>query len=262
MISTQFPPVPQPSFRAPVRRAPAPSSSTWTRPPANEAPAQILVVDDEPIVRETLLLALQSSGDRVLAVDSGESALAILGSGVFDLVILDVGLPGISGLETLRQIRARSDVPVMMVTAASTLTERVAGFDLGADDYLVKPLEIPELSRRVRAILRRYRGSTGRVEDQLIGPDGIVMRLRSHSVAVGTEEVTLTPKEFAVLRLLLERRGEVINPDELSVKIWGYETFGSRNFVEAHVSRLRSKLTKAGAGDVVTTMRGVGYMIR
>ena len=177
------------------------------------------------------------------------------------LLVACVGLPGISGFETLRQIRARSDVPVMMVTAASTLTERVAGFDLGADDYLVKPLEIPELSRRVRAILRRSRG-TSHTEDQLMGPDGIVMRLRSHSVTVGAEDVTLTPKEFAVLRLLLERRGEVINPDELSVKIWGYETFGSRNFVEAHVSRLRSKLSKAGAGDVVTTMRGVGYMIR
>jgi DNA-binding response OmpR family regulator len=208
----------QPAFRTPVR--PGASGTTWTRPAPPEDAAQILVVDDEPIVRETLQVALQSSGDQVLAVDSGESALAILGSGVFDLVILDVGLPGISGFETLRQIRARSDVPVMMVTAASTLTERVAGFDLGADDYLVKPLEIPELSRRVRAILRRSRG-TSHTEDQLMGPDGIVMRLRSHSVTVGAEDVTLTPKEFAVLRLLLERRGEVINPDELSVKIWG-----------------------------------------
>ena len=227
--------------------------------PRTDQPAQILVVDDEPIVRDTLTLALETAGDEVLAVDSGESALAILGSGVFDIVILDVGLPGISGFETLRQIRARSDVPVMMVTAAGTLTERVAGFDLGADDYLVKPLEILELSRRVRAILRRSRGSAPRLGDELIGPGGIVMRLRAHAVLVEGQEVSLTPKEFAVLRLLLERRGEVIHPDEISVKIWGYETFGSRNFVEAHVSRLRSKLTHAGADDVVTTMRGVGY---
>jgi DNA-binding response OmpR family regulator len=114
----------------------------------------------------------------------------------------------------------------------------------------------------VRAILRRARPSSLPTDDQLLGPQGIVMRLRSHSVTVANEDVPLTPKEFAVLRLLLERRGEVINPDELSVKIWGYETFGSRNFVEAHVSRLRSKLTRAGAGDVITTMRGVGYMVR
>lgn len=259
-MATQYRPAQRAAFRAPAR--PASSGRPWNSAASTDAPAQILVVDDEPIVRETLSLSLQSSGDQVLAVDSGESALAILGSGVFDLVILDVGLPGISGFETLRQIRARSDVPVIMVTAAGTLTERVAGFDLGADDYLVKPLEIPELSRRVRAILRRSRGGRARADDQLIGPDGIVMRLRSHAVCVGVEDVALTPKEFAVLRLLLEHRGEVINPDELSVEIWGYETFGSRNFVEAHVSRLRSKLAKAGAGDAVTTMRGVGYMIR
>lgn len=250
----------QPAFRIPARSAS--SGAAWSRPAAPEPVAQILVVDDEPIVRETLLLALQAGGDRVLAVDSGESALAILGSGAFDLVILDAGLPGISGFETLRQVRARSDVPVVMVADTGTLTERVAGFDLGADDYLVKPLEIAELSRRVRAILRRSRGHAVRAADELVGPDGLVMRPRSHSVTVGTAEVMLTPKEFAVLRLLLERHGEVINPDELSVKIWGYETFGSRNFVEAHVSRLRAKLAKAGAGDVVTTMRGVGYLIR
>ena len=229
---------------------------------ASEQPARILVVDDEPMVRDMLSVALQAVGDEVLAVDSGESALAILEQGSFDLVILAAALPGISGFETLRQIRAKSDVPVVMVTAASTLTERVAGFDLGADDYLVKPLEIAELSRRVRAILRRSRGTGVRKADELVGPDGLVMRLRSHALLVGAEEVMLTPKEFAVLRLLLEHRGEVINPDELSMKIWGYETFGSRNFVEAHVSRLRAKLAKAGASDVVTTMRGVGYMIR
>ncbi len=249
------------AFRHSVAPRPVPING-YRGPVAHDQPAQILIVDDEPIVRETLSVALQSNGDQVLAVDSGESALAIFESGLFDLIILDVGLPGISGFETLRQIRSRSDMPVLMVTAAGTLTERVAGFDLGADDYLVKPLEIPELSRRVRAILRRARGHSTRSEDQLTGPDGIVMKLRSHSVTVGSEDVTLTPKEFAVLRLLLEHRGEVINPDELSLKIWGYETFGSRNFVEAHLSRLRSKLAKAGAGDAITTMRGVGYMIR
>lgn len=266
-MATPYQSAPRPSFLRPSPGRPDAPTRSWSAATGAvaadaAAPAQILVVDDEPLVRETLAQALQAGGEQVLAVDSGESALAILGEGVFHLVILDVGLPGISGFETLRQIRARSDVPVMMVTGAGTLTERVAGFDLGADDYLVKPLEIPELSRRVRAILRRSRGVAARVDDQLTGPGGIVMRLRAHTVLVGAHEVSLTPKEFAVLRLLLERRGEVIHPDEISVKIWGYETFGSRNFVEAHVSRLRAKLTQAGAGDVVTTMRGVGYVIR
>lgn len=239
----------------------APRVVRWGEEPARATPAQILLVEDEPLVREAIATALQAEGDQVLAVDSGESALAILGGGIFDLVVLDVGLPGISGFETLRQIRARSDVPVIMLTAAGSLAERVAGFDLGADDYVVKPMQVPELSRRVRAILRRARG-TERESDQLQGPGGLVMRPRPHTVHVGMEEMTLTPKEFAVLRLLLERRGEVISPDELSTEIWGYETFGSRNFVEAHISRLRSKLARAGAGEVVATMRGVGYVIR
>ena len=239
----------------------APLVARWGEEPPRVASAQILLVEDEPVVRETIAMALEAEGDQVLGVDSGESALAILGGGVFDLVVLDVGLPGISGFETLRQIRTCSNVPVIMLTAAGSLAERMAGFDLGADDYMVKPMEVPELSRRVRAILRRARG-TERDTDQLQGPEGVVMRLRPHTVRVGVEEATLTPKEFAVLRLLLERRGEVINPDELSTEIWGYETFGSRNFVEAHISRLRSKLARAGAREVITTMRGVGYVIR
>lgn len=235
-------------------------SATWSA--GGDAPAHILIVDDESVVRETLSTALEADGDDVLAVDSGEAALTVLGGGVFDLVILDAALPGISGFETLRQIRSRSDVPVVMVTATDTPTERVTAFDLGADDYLVKPIEIAELSRRVRAILRRARGSTARPDSRLTGPNDIEMRLRAHAVLVGDVEVALTPKEFAVLRNLLEHRGEVVSPDDLSRAIWGYETFGSRNFVEAHVSRLRSKLAKAGAGDVVTTMRGIGYVIR
>ena len=229
---------------------------------SNTQPPHILVVDAEPIACETLSAALEAEGDEVLAVDSGEAALTAIGGGMFDLVVLAAVLPGISGFETLRQIRSKSDVPVVMVTATDTPTERVTGFDLGADDYLVKPIEIAELSRRVRAILRRARGSTARPDSRLTGPNDIEMRLRAHVVLVCDVEVALTPKEFAVLRNLLEHRGEVVSPDDMSRAIWGYETFGSRNFVEAHVSRLRSKLSKVGAGDVVTTMRGIGYVIR
>ena len=223
--------------------------------------ACILLVDDDPVVRDALPQALEVDGHQIVAVASGEDALAALAGRVFDLVLLDLTLPGMSGFETLRQIRARSDVPVIIVSATSSLAERVAGFDLGCDDYLVKPVEIIELSRRVRAVARR-RGAPAAPDDRLVGPGDVVMRLRQHTVSVGTEEVPLTPKEFAILRLLLERRDEVVGPDELSTRIWGYETFGSRNFVEAHVSRLRSKLAKAGAPDVVTTMRGVGYVVR
>ena len=213
-------------------------------------------------MREAIGRMLGVDGAEVVGVDSGEAALALIERSDFDLVILDVGLPGISGLETLRRMRERSDTPVMMVTGASSLAERAAGFDLGADDYVVKPAEAPELSRRARALLRRTRGADGRVVEELEGPDGLVLRLRPHEALIGHAALDLTPKEFAVLRLLLHRRGEVVSPDDLSLAIWGYGTFGSRNFVEAHISRLRAKLTKRGAGQIVTTIRGVGYVIR
>lgn len=224
--------------------------------------ARLLVVDDDKIVRETIGQMLRADGADVVAVDSGEAALAELERSTFDLMILEVGLPGVSGFEALRRVREQTNIPVMLVTAAGSLAERVAGFDLGADDYVLKPVEASELGRRARALLRRTRGPGGRAPEEFEGPLGLVLRLRSHQALVNGTLLGLTPKEFAVLRLLLERRGEVVSTDHLSLAIWGYETFGSRNFVEAHISRLRSKLAKGGAPDMVTTIRGVGYVVR
>ena len=223
--------------------------------------ARILIVDDEGGVRELIATHLARDGYVSSGISTGEEALALLDRESFDLVILDVGLPGMSGFDTCRQIRARSDIPIMFVTAAGSLPERLEGFDLGADDYVVKPMEISELSRRVRAVLGR-RARRQAAPDALDGPQGIVMRLRAHEVYVGAQGVSLTPKEYSVLRLLLERQGEVLTTDTISILVWGYETFGSRNFVEAHISRLRAKLGHAGANDVITTVRGVGYVIR
>ena len=228
--------------------------------PAGDA-ARILVVDDEPLVCELIAAHLSLDGAVSTCAATGEEALALLDRQPFDLVILDVRLPGMSGFDTCRQIRARSDVPVMFVTAAGSLPQRLEGFDLGADDYVVKPMDAGELNRRVRAVLRRHL-QDGVARDELAGPGGILMRLRAHEVFVGEQALHLTPKEFSVLRLLLQRRGEVLTTDAISTQIWGHETFGSRNFVEAHISRLRSKLVGGGATDVLTTVRGVGYVVR
>lgn len=226
------------------------------------AETHLLLVDDDSLVRETIGGMLRADGAAVTAVGSAEAALTLLGQTPFDLMILDVGLPGLSGFEALRHLREASDIPVMMLTGAGSLAERVAGFDLGADDYVLKPVEVQELRRRVRALLRRARGANNRPVDALQGPSGLTLRLRSHEALVNGAVVDLTPKEFDVLRLLLDRRGDVVSPDELSRVVWGYETFGSRNFVEAHISRLRAKLTKSGAPEVVITIRGVGYVVR
>jgi DNA-binding response OmpR family regulator len=222
--------------------------------------ARILLVEDDRDVRDMVAAALGSLGWEAEGVATGEEALTTFGRASYDLVILDLGLPGVPGVDVLRQVRARSEVPILVMTAASGLDDRVTGFDLGADDYVVKPFEMAELERRVRAILRRTTGP--RPDDLLHGPQEIRLFLRAHEAYVGEQQVHLTPKEFEVLRVLLSRRGEVVPPDALSVEIWGYETFGSRNYVEAHVSRLRSKLADAGADGVIGTVRGVGYMVR
>lgn len=120
------------------------------------------------------------------------------------------------------------------------------------------PVDVAELTRRVRAVLRRH----ARLEEELRGPARVLVRVRAHQVLVDDVEVPLTPREYDVLRLLLERRGEVLSADTISVAVWGYETFGSRNFVEAHISRLRAKLGAAGANEVIATLRGVGYTVR
>lgn len=224
--------------------------------------ARLLIVDVDPLVRKIIRDALSADGADVTELASAEAALEILEEPAFDLMILDVGSPELSGFEALRQLRERSDIPVMMMTGANSLAERVAGFDLGADDYVLKPVEVQELGRRTRVLLRRVRGSSVRFSEELAGSGGLLLRMRSHEAFVGSVIVDFSPKEFSVLRVLLDRRGEVISPDALSLAIWWYETFGSRNFVEAHISRLRSKLAKAGAPDVVMIIRGVGYVIR
>jgi len=234
--------------------------------PTDEEPlvatTRILVVEDDAAVREILETALGGDLRTVSAVRSGEQALEALAASEFHLVILDLGLPGMSGLETLRELRARGDdAPVIIATAASSLDERLTGFDLGADDYVLKPLSVPELQRRVDAVLRRALGPK-RFGTQLVGPAGVVLDLSGQLARVGTTEVRLTAKQFDVLRYLLERRGTVATPEDISVAVWGYGTFGSPNFVEAQISRIRARLADAGASEVIVTSRGTGYVIR
>ena len=223
---------------------------------------RVLVAVDEHL-REFLAAQLRASGYCAFTAESTDEALAAASEQTVDLVLLDPALPGMSGFEVCRRVRAERDTGLILVSDRGTLSDRLRAFDCGADDYVVQPVEVVELERRVSAVLRRIvsgRERDGR--DEIVGPSELRLRARAHQAFVGERLLDLTPKEFAVLRLLLDRRGEVLSSDELSTAIWGYETFGSRNFVEAHLSRLRSKLKAAGALDVVTTVRGVGYVVR
>ena len=228
-----------------------------------ETPARrphILVVDDEPVLLASLESSLENEGFDVLGAASGEEALALVSEHLLDLMILDVGLPGASGFEVCRRVRAISDLPVIFLTAADELSERLNGFDLGADDYVTKPVALPEVVRRVQAVLRRYQAQAAAV--MLYGPNGLTMNHRTRELQVGGSSVDLTPREFALLALLLERRGQVLSVDAIALAIWGHGSLGERNFVEAQISRVRAKLSRAGVEDVIRTIRGIGYVVR
>ncbi len=240
--------------------------ATWRLSPFSHAtpgpsPVRLLLIDFDPGPGHDPVAEFRSMDYDVVLVISGDRALSAIDGGDYDIVILDTADRGSRGFDTLHQIKARSDVPVIVVTDAGELEELVAGYELGADDYVVKPVTERELGYRIQAILRRRSGPF-RTVDRLEGPHGIMMRVRAHTLAVRGQPLELTQKEFGVLQLLLERRGEVVTPDELSNEVWGYETFGSRNYVEAHLSRLRAKLGSAGVANAVETVRGTGYVIR
>jgi len=221
---------------------------------------RVLIVDDEPTTEAEVAAPLVQHGHAVLRVRDGEAALSLLEHAQCDLVLLNTSLPGISGFETCRVLRERSDVPDVFLSAQGALAERLLAFDVGADDYIVRPADAAEVACRVRAVLRRARPlASGEV---LVAPGELTLDVGAHEVRVCGAPVTTTPREFDVLRLLLERRGEVLTSDVISSQIWGYETFGSHNFVEAQLSRLRAKLRAAGAFDVISTVRGVGYVVR
>ena len=223
--------------------------------------ARILIVDDEPVVLDALASCLTEDGYDVVGVGSGEQALALMTEQPFDLMILDVGLPDTSGFDVCRRLRALSDIPVIFLTASSALSERLSGFDLGADDYVTKPVAMSEMVRRVRAVLGRSEGRAPATVP-LSGPNGITVSQRTHEVHVGGSSVAFTAKEFTLLSALLERRGEVLRADAIALAVWGHGTLGERNSLEAHISRVRAKLARAGAEDVIRTVRGVGYVVR
>ena len=226
---------------------------------ASQVP-RVLLVDDRPQAGPELAEPLAAAGFAVLRVRRARAALEVLSQEPCDVVLVDARPAGMTGFQLCREIRARSDVPVLFLSETDALAERLLAFDLGADDCVARPAAPEEIERRMRAVLRRARPDRGRTS--LDGPGGIQLSLLEHVLRVHGEDVAATPKEFDLLRLLLERRGEVLTTDAISQTVWGYETMGSRNFVEAHISRLRSKLGAAGACEVIETVRGVGYVIR
>ena len=221
----------------------------------------ILIVDDESDLVDTLAYSLRREGYRTATALTGGAALSAIEQERPDLVILDLMLPDISGTEVCRRLRAAPatrEVPVIMLTARGEEIDRVVGFEVGADDYVVKPFSVRELVLRVAAILRR---GSARTDDEVVVTFGM-LRLdhERHQVWVADAQVTPTALEFKLLATLLERKGRVQSRDVLLADVWGADTSVTTRTVDTHVKRLREKL--GGAGCYVETVRGVGYRFR
>ena len=217
----------------------------------------LLLVEDDPSIREIATLGLERAGFRVTATGDGRDALLRFRAGQFDLVVLDVMLPSLDGFEVCREIRRESQLPIVMLTARSELHDVVVGLELGADDYVTKPFELPELVARIKAVLRRSTAgpadSTISVDDLEIDPGGFSVRRRG-------EEVPLTATEFRLLLELARRPKQVFTRELLLELVWNYDYLGDSRLVDAAVQRLRAKIEDdPKEPKLVRTVRGVGY---
>jgi len=217
---------------------------------------RLLVVEDDPVIADGLLRSLRASGHAVDHAPDGVTADQALERYPYDLVILDLGLPRLDGMEVLKRFRGRATaVPVLVLTARDELDDRVAGLDAGADDYLAKPFDLPELEARVRALLRRREASrNGRID---IG--SVTVDTAGRCAYHGSERLDLSAREFGVLELLARRAGRVVSKEQLLDSITGWDEDVGVNAIEVYVHRLRRKLEPAGLG--IRTLRGLGYLI-
>jgi two-component system, OmpR family, response regulator MprA len=221
-------------------------------------PPRVLVVEDDEDIAQALQRSLRMEGYEVRSAADGRAALEHGRAFAPDLVILDLGLPEIDGIEVARQMRDGDDVPILMLTARDALESRVEGLDAGADDYLVKPFERQELLARMRALLRRRppRGSAPlRVGDLLLNVD-------THEIKRGERPIELTQREFELLEYLMRNERIVISRQRLLDDVWGYDPFSTTNTIEVFVSNLRRKLEAAGEPRLLHTIRGAGYVLR
>jgi DNA-binding response OmpR family regulator len=216
---------------------------------------KLLVVDDEANIIELARLYLEREGYHVEAVTTGQEALSRQSAGNFDLIILDLMLPDMDGFEVCRQIRAKSDIPILMLTARKEDVDKIVGLEIGADDYFTKPFNPRELVARVKAILRRYQAGLKPHDNIEIG--GLHIDLSRHEVTAAGLPVRLRTKEFALLSTLAQNPGIVFSREKLLDVVWGYDYYGETRTIDVHINHLREKI--AGSGVTIETLRGTGY---
>ena len=224
----------------------------------------ILVVDDEPTLRETLVDALEADGFRVVSAADGREALTRFRADRPDLILLDLMLPELSGIEVCRIVRAESGVPIVMLTAKDSELDKVVGLELGADDYVTKPFSLRELTARIRALFRRSeQAAGGEVPPAAIEIGGVQVDLAGHRLLRDGEVLPVKPKAFELLAFLVRHPGQVFTRDQLLERVWGYDYAGETRTVDVHIHWLRSQLEgDPSAPQFIHTVRGVGYVFR
>ncbi len=221
---------------------------------------KILIIEDEEKIARFIELELLHEGYEIEKSFNGREGLEMAETGHFDLVLLDIMLPELNGLEVLRRIRKNSDIPVIMLTARDAVMDKVSGLDMGADDYITKPFAIEELLARIRVALKRTRNEQ-KTSSELCA-DKLILNKDSHYVTYDGQQIDLTNREFILLETLLENKSIVLSRDTLLEKVWGYDYMGETNVVDVYIYYLRSKIDDVFDTKIIETVRGVGYVIK
>ncbi|WP_050181647.1 response regulator transcription factor [Domibacillus robiginosus] len=217
---------------------------------------RILIVEDEERIARVLELELEHEGYETKKVLDGLDALGAFRAEPFDLVLLDVMLPGLDGMGVLRRIRQGSDVPVIMLTAKDEVADKVTGLDLGASDYVTKPFDMDELLARIRAALRKT------VQSSSLSAADLVVKEESREVTRGGQAIELTPREYDLLIYLLKNKRHVLSREQLLDGVWGYDYYGDTNVVDVYIRYVRNKIDKPFELPLIHTVRGVGYVLK
>ena len=222
--------------------------------------SKILIVEDEEALSDPLAFLLGREGFQTIVVDNGLDALPVFDREGADLVLLDVMLPGMSGMEVCRKLREVSSAPIIMLTAKDSELDKVLGLELGADDYVTKPYSARELIARIRAVLRRRSAETDSATESVLQGGPVRMDIDRHVVTVNGEEISMPLKEFELLEILLRNVGRVMTRGQLIERVWGADYVGDTKTLDVHIKRLRSKIEPdSSAPQYVVTVRGLGY---
>ena len=219
----------------------------------------ILIADDDPVVHESLGLYLESEGYEHQSAYDGQQALEMVESLHPDLIVLDLMMPRVSGIDVCRTVRQTSTLPIIMLTAKGEEIDRILGLELGADDYIVKPFSPREVLARIKAVLRRFSEKTGDEDSSIIRLPQLEISLENYQVKAAGKVIPCTPKEVEILHLLTSNVGQVFSREQILSRVWGYDYFGDTRTVDAHIKRIRQKLPQEGVPWALKTVYGVGY---